>query len=295
MTASAAAKNAMTVDVEDYFHVSNFEGTVSRDSWATRESRVEANTDRLLELFAAAEVTATFFVLAWVAERAPALVARIAAAGHELASHGYAHRLVYDQTRAAFRDDVRRAKTIIEDAGGQAVHGYRAPSFTVTRRSMWALEVLAEEGYTYDSSIFPIHHDRYGIPDADRHAFIVATPAGRLVEVPASTVRVAGANLPIGGGGYFRLLPYWWTSWGIARVNRAEGRPTVFYLHPWEIDPAQPRLPAPLGARVRHYRNLHLTESRLRRLMQRFAFGTMAELIASVPLSPPRTPLPVQP
>jgi polysaccharide deacetylase family protein (PEP-CTERM system associated) len=295
MTATAAAKNAMTVDVEDYFHVSNFESTVSRDSWAQRESRVEANTDRLLELFAAADVKATFFVLAWVAERAPALVARIAAAGHELASHGYAHRLVFDQTREAFRDDVRKAKTIIEDAGGTAVHGYRAPSFTVTRRSLWALEVLAEEGYTYDSSIFPIHHDRYGIPDADRHAFVVATPAGRLIEVPASTVRVAGANLPIGGGGYFRLLPYWWTSWGIGRVNQVEGRPTVFYLHPWEIDPAQPRLPAPLGARVRHYRNLHLTEGRLRRLMQRFAFGTMAELIASVPLAPPHTPLPVQP
>ena len=280
----------MTVDVEDYFHVSNFEHLVRRESWAERESRVEANTDRLLQLFADAGVTATFFVLAWVAERSPALVARIGAAGHELASHGYAHRQVHDQSRDAFRDDVRRAKAIIEDAGGQPVRGYRAPSFTVTRRTLWALDVLVEEGYTYDSSIFPIHHDRYGIPDADRHAFVVSTPAGRLVEVPAATVRLAGTNFPIAGGGYFRLLPFWWTSWGIARVNASEGQPTVFYLHPWEIDPDQPRLPASWPARVRHYRNLHRTESRLTRLMRRFEFGTMAQLIAAAPLAPPRSP-----
>jgi polysaccharide deacetylase family protein (PEP-CTERM system associated) len=283
-------RNAMTVDVEDYFHVSNFEATVSRDSWASRESRVEANTDRLLAVFDAAAVKATFFVLAWVAERAPALIARIAAQGHELASHGYAHRLVYDQTREAFRDDVRRAKSVIEDAGGQPVRGYRAPSFTVTRRSLWALDVLADEGYTYDSSIFPVHHDRYGIPDADRHAFVL-TRAGRpLVEVPASTVRLAGVNLPISGGAYFRLLPYRWTEWGISRVNTAEGRPTVFYLHPWEIDPDQPRLPAPWLARLRHYRNLHRTEERLVRLMRRHRFGTMEQLIAAAPLAAPRAP-----
>jgi polysaccharide deacetylase family protein (PEP-CTERM system associated) len=280
----------MTVDVEDYFHVSNFEHLVARESWTTRESRVEANTDRLLELFAAAGIKATFFVLAWVAERSPALVARIGAAGHELASHGYAHRQIHDQSREAFRDDVRRARAIIEDAAGQPVGGYRAPSFTVTRRTLWALDVLVEEGYTYDSSIFPIHHDRYGIPDADRHAFVVSTPAGRLVEVPASTVRLAGTNFPIGGGGYFRLLPFWWTTWGIARVNHVEGRPTVFYLHPWEIDPDQPRLSAPLTARIRHYRNLHRTESRLTALMRRFEFGTMAQLIAAVELAAPQSP-----
>jgi polysaccharide deacetylase family protein (PEP-CTERM system associated) len=285
---AVAVTNAMTVDVEDYFHVSNLETTVARESWAGRESRVEANTDRLLALFSAASVTATFFVLAWVAERYPALVARIAAGGHELASHGYAHRLVYDQTRDAFREDVRRAKAIIEDAGGQPVRGYRAPSFSVTRRSLWALDVLADEGYSYDSSIFPIRHDRYGIPDADRHPFVVTRGGASLVEVPASTVRLAGVNLPVGGGGYFRLLPYRWTEWGIGHVNSAEGRPAVFYLHPWEIDPDQPRLPAPWLSRLRHYRNLHLTEARLTRLMRRYRFGTMAQLIAAAPLAGPR-------
>lgn len=284
--APAPAPNAMTIDVEDYFHVSNFEHVVDRESWATRESRVEANTDRLLAMFDRAGVSATFFVLAWVAERAPRLVRRIADAGHEVASHGYAHRLIYDQTPDEFRHDVRRAKAMLEEASGQAVHGYRAPSFSVTARSLWALDVLIEEGYTYDSSIFPVHHDRYGIPDADRHAGVITRPAGTIVEVPASTVRMVGVNWPIGGGGYFRLLPYGWTRWGIARVNAREGAPAVFYLHPWEIDPGQPRLPAPALARYRHYRNLAGTESRLERLLRDFRFGTMRALIASVPLPP---------
>jgi len=277
-------QNAMTIDVEDYFHVSNFADTVDRASWDTRESRVEANTDRLLELFDRAGVHATFFVLAWVAERVPALVRRISDGGHEVASHGYAHRLIYDQTPDAFRADVRVAKRMLEDASGQAVNGYRAPSFSVTARSLWALDVLIEEGYTYDSSIFPIHHDRYGIPEAERHAGIVRRPGGTIVEVPASTVRVAGMNLPIGGGGYFRLLPYQWTRWGIRRVNAAEAAPTVFYLHPWEIDPGQPRLPASWLGRLRHYRNLHDTEARLERLLRDFPFGTMRSLIQGAPL-----------
>lgn len=276
----------MTIDVEDYFHVSNFEHVVDRQTWASRESRVEANTDRLLGMFDAAGVRATFFVLAWVAERVPALVARIAAAGHEVASHGYGHRLIYDQTPDAFRDDVRRAKALLENASGQRVDGYRAPSFSVTARSMWALDVLIEEGYTYDSSVFPVHHDRYGIPDAERHAGVVARPSGTIVEVPASTVRMAGVNWPIGGGGYFRLLPYGWTRWGMRRVNDVERAPAVFYLHPWEIDPGQPRLTAPALARYRHYHNLADTASRLERLMREFPFGTMRELIAAVPLPP---------
>lgn len=283
--AAGGIRNAMTIDVEDYFHVSNFEHTVDRASWDARESRVEANTDRLLELFDGAGVRATFFVLAWVAERAPALVRRISAAGHEVASHGYAHRLVYDQTPDAFRADVRVAKRMLEDATGQKVDGYRAPSFSVTERSLWALDVLIDEGYTYDSSIFPIHHDRYGIPGAERHAGIVRRPGGTIVEVPASTVRVAGMNLPIGGGGYFRLLPYQWTRWGMRRVNATEAAPAVFYLHPWEIDPGQPRLPASWLGRFRHYRNLHETEARLGRLLRDFPFGTMRSLIqgASLP------------
>ena len=223
-------------------------------------------------------------MLAWVAERVPALVRRIAEGGHEVASHGYAHRLVYDQTPDAFRDDVRVAKRLLEDTTGQRVHGYRAPSFSVTERSLWALDVLIEEGYTYDSSIFPIHHDRYGIPGAERHAGIVRRAAGTIVEVPASTVRVGGVNLPIGGGGYFRLLPYQWTRWGLHRVNGAEATPAVFYLHPWEIDPGQPRLPGTWLARLRHYRNLHETEPRLERLLRDFAFGTIRSLIDSAPL-----------
>jgi polysaccharide deacetylase family protein (PEP-CTERM system associated) len=289
LNATATITNAMTVDVEDYFHVSNFDGVVTRDSWPHRESRVEASTDRLLAAFDAAGVTATFFVLAWVAERMPRLVTRIAAAGHELASHGYAHRLVYEQSPEAFRDDVRRAKHLIEDAGGRAVRGYRAPSFSITSRSLWAFDVLADEGYTYDSSVFPIRHDRYGIPGADRQPVTLTLSSGSLVEVPAATVRLAGTNLPIGGGGYFRLLPYAWTAWGIDRVNRRERRPVVFYLHPWEVDPEQPRLPAPWLARVRHYGNLHRTEARLGRLLRRFRFGTMQQLIDTTPLGPPRS------
>lgn len=276
----------MTIDVEDYFHVSNFEHVVDRGSWASRESRVEANTDRLLAMFDRAGVTATFFVLAWVAERVPALVRRIADAGHEVASHGYAHRLIYDQTPEGFRDDVRRAKDLLEQTSGQPVEGYRAPSFSVTARSLWALDVLIEEGYTYDSSVFPVHHDRYGIPDAGRHAGVVHRPAGSIVEVPASTVRLAGVNWPIGGGGYFRLLPYGWTRWGLRRVNAVERAPAVFYLHPWEIDPGQPRLQAPALASYRHYHNLRETAGRLERLMREFPFGTMRSLIASVPLPP---------
>ncbi len=277
--------NAMTVDVEDYFHVSNFERMVTPESWATRESRVERNTDRLLRIFTDTGVTATFFVLGWVGERFPDLVRRIAAAGHEVASHGYAHRLIFDQTPQQFREDVRRAKAVLEDQTGSRVAGYRAPSFSVTERSLWALDVLIDEGYRYDSSVYPIHHDRYGIPSAPRHPYVVQREGGSLLEVPGSTVRIAGMNLPIGGGGYFRLLPYGWTRWGIARVNRVEQRPAVFYLHPWEIDPDQPRLPAGAVARFRHYRNLHRTESRLRTLLRDFRFGPIRELIAALPVS----------
>jgi polysaccharide deacetylase family protein (PEP-CTERM system associated) len=273
--------NAMTIDVEDYFHVSNFERVVTPESWSGRESRVERNTDRLLGIFADAGVTATFFVLGWVGERFPHLVRRIADAGHEVASHGYAHRLIFDQSPQEFRDDVRRAKALLEDACGARVDGYRAPSFSVTERSLWALDVLIDEGYRYDSSVYPIHHDRYGIPSAPRHPHVMQRARGSLVEVPGSTVHIGNMNLPIGGGGYFRILPYGWTRWGIRHVNRVEQRPTVFYLHPWEIDPDQPQLPAGRVARFRHYRNLHRTESRLRALLKDFRFGPIRELLAS--------------
>jgi polysaccharide deacetylase family protein (PEP-CTERM system associated) len=283
-TAEAAIVNAMSIDVEDYFHVSVFDGIVPRSEWDRMESRVCANTDRLLDIFDEFETRSTFFVLGWVAERHADLVRRIAERGHEVASHGYAHRLIYDQTPRAFRDDVKRAKAILEDACGREVSGYRAPSYSITPRSLWALDILIQEGYRYDSSIFPIRHDRYGIPVSDRRPYRIDRPSGSLIEVPGSTTQLGPMNLPVAGGGYFRILPYGWTRWGISRVNTLEKRPAVFYLHPWEIDPAQPRLPAGRLGQFRHYRNLDDTESRLRRLLADFEFDTMERLVAATPL-----------
>jgi len=214
-----------------------------------------------------------------VGERHPQLVQSLTRRGHEVASHGYAHRLIYDQTRAAFRDDVRRAKEVLEDASCRRVIGYRAPSYSITARSLWAIDILLEEGYEYDSSIFPIRHDRYGIPVSARCPYLIDRTAGTLVEVPASTARLGPLNLPVAGGGYFRILPYEWTRWGIAHVNRVEGRPVVFYLHPWEIDPDQPRLQAGWLGRFRHYRNLERTEDRLRQLLTDFRFDALDTLV----------------
>ncbi len=273
-----AILNAMTIDVEDYFHVSVFDGLVPRHRWEQMESRVCANTDRLLAIFNESGVQATFFVLGWVAERYPHLVKAIAAEGHEIASHGYAHRLVYDLTPRQFREDIRRSKGVIQDATSSPVMGYRAPSYSITPRSLWALDVLIEEGFLYDSSIFPIHHDRYGIPISPRHPYLLHRGAG-LVEAPGSTVKWGPMNLPIGGGGYFRILPYQWTRWGIARLNNVEKTPAIFYLHPWEIDPEQPRLRAPVLSRFRHYFNLGRTEARLRTLIRDFNFSTMIALL----------------
>jgi polysaccharide deacetylase family protein (PEP-CTERM system associated) len=274
--------NALTIDVEDYFHVSVFDGVVPRSEWDRLESRVCRNTDRLLALFAQHGVRGTFFVLGWVAERHPDLVRRIAAGGHEIASHGFGHRLVYDQTPAAFRQDVRRSKQLLEDAAGVSVRGYRAPSYSIVPRSLWAIDILIEEGFAYDASIFPIRHDRYGIPVSGRHPYLLERAGGRITEVPGSTTRVGPANLPIAGGGYFRLLPYAWSRWGIQRVNGVERRPVVFYLHPWEIDPAQPRLPAGFVGRLRHYRNLDRTEARLRQLLRDFAWGPLCSILPAV-------------
>jgi polysaccharide deacetylase family protein (PEP-CTERM system associated) len=285
----------MSIDVEDYFHVSVFDGVVPRTTWNSLESRVNANTRRLLDIFEAFNVRSTFFILGWVAERHPGLVREVALRGHEIASHGYAHRLIYDQTPAAFRHDVRRAKHLIEDACGRSVRGYRAPSYSVTPRSLWALDVLLEEGYEYDASIFPIRHDRYGIPVSGRRPYLIERPVGTLAEVPGSTTRMGPLNLPVAGGGYFRLLPYAWTRWGISRINRLERRPAVFYLHPWEIDPDQPRLPAGRVGRFRHYHNLEQTEGRLRQLLTDFRFdavetvvdelrGAVHEDVAALPL-----------
>jgi polysaccharide deacetylase family protein (PEP-CTERM system associated) len=271
--------NAMSVDVEDYFQVSAFDEIVPRAGWSGLESRVVANTERLLEGFDRAGVKATFFFLGCVAERFPALVRRVAAASHEIASHGYNHQLVYSLSPQLFREDVRAAKMLLEDLIGDRVRGYRAPSYSVTRASLWALDVLIEEGYDYDTSIFPIHHDRYGIADAPRHAHLRHRPSGTIVEMPASTVRVARVNLPIAGGAYFRLLPYEWARWGIDRVNTVEQKPVVFYLHPWEVDPEQPRFQVSASRRIRHYTGLKATLGRLTRLLRRFQFNTVSSVL----------------
>jgi polysaccharide deacetylase family protein (PEP-CTERM system associated) len=276
---STGVVNAMSVDVEDYFQVSAFDQAVSRDQWDRFESRVSANTERVLATLARRSTRATFFVLGWVAERYPALVRQIADRGHEIASHGYDHRLVFDLTPEEFRADLRRAREAIESAAGVQVRGYRAPSFSITARSLWALDILIEEGYAYDASIFPIHHDRYGLPSAPRHIHTITRPAGTLWEVPGSTTRVSGMNVPIAGGGYFRLLPYGWTRLGIARVNRLERQPVVFYIHPWELDPEQPRLPASQLTRLRHYRNLSETVPRLERLLSEFRFDSIGSIL----------------
>ena len=272
--------NALTVDVEDYFQVSAFAGLVSPADWPSYESRVCRNTERILVIFESLGVHATFFVLGWVAERFPELVRRIQDAGHELASHSYDHGLVYDKTPEAFAKDLHRAKVAIGEACGTTVRGYRAPSYSVTEQSLWALDVLISEGYTFDSSIYPIRHDRYGIPSWNRHIHVVKRSAGSLWELPGSTVRRGGLNLPVGGGGYFRLLPYWWSRGGIHAINRDESRPAIFYLHPWEIDPEQPRLNAGRLSRFRHYYNLDKTEARLRLLLQEFRFGTISEVLS---------------
>ena len=273
-----AVINAMTVDVEDYFHASAFDRVVSRTSWDQLESRVVANTRRLLDLFNHQGVRATFFMLGWVADKFPSLVREIADSGHELASHGYLHQLVYMLTPDQFREDVRRSKATIEQIAGVRVRGYRAPSFSIVKDSLWALDVLIEEGFAFDASIFPIRHDRYGIPDAPRQPHVIQRSAGSIVEVPSSTVRFASINYPIAGGGYFRLYPYQLTKWGITKLNRAE-QPAVVYIHPWEVDPEQPRLPASIAAQFRHHVGVHTTIDKLRKVMNDFSFGPVASVL----------------
>jgi polysaccharide deacetylase family protein (PEP-CTERM system associated) len=279
-----AVANAMTVDVEDYFQVQAFAGVIDRAAWDGMESRVVANTDRILAQFAHAGVTATFFTLGWVADRHPALVRRIVAAGHELASHGYGHALVHSLGAEAFRADIRRARIALEQAGGVAVRGYRAPTFSIGPRSPWAYAILAEEGHAYSSSVFPIRHDLYGEPDAPRFAF--RPPGQTLWELPMTTVRLGGRNLPCAGGGYFRLFPYALYRMGLRRLNRAEHRPGIFYFHPWEVDPGQPRIRrASRSARFRHYVNIAAMSARIDRLLTDFAWGRVDRVFADV-LSP---------
>jgi polysaccharide deacetylase family protein (PEP-CTERM system associated) len=268
--------NVVSVDVEDYFHAESFSDVVDRDRWSTYASRVEVNTRRLLESLARIDVHGTFFILGWVAERFPHIVREIAAAGHELACHSYWHRLIYKLEPSEFREDTRRAKDIIEQTAGQQIYGYRAPTYSVTDRSLWALEILSELGFTYDSSIFPIHHDRYGIPGAPREPFRFQTPSGPLIEFPITTFRVAGHNMPVGGGGYLRLLPALYTRVGLRSVAK-EGLPVVVYIHPWEIDPEQPRLPGRFTSRLRHYTNLGVTMRKFEDVLQAGKYTSFRE------------------
>lgn len=267
--------NAMSVDVEEHFQVGAFETTICREDWPRWDSRVVRNTERALELFADKGVSATFFTLGWVAEREPALMRRIVENGHEIANHGYAHDRVHTFTPESFRADIRKARMLIEDAAGAEVKGYRAPSFSIGSGNRWALEVLAEEGYAYSSSVAPIRHDHYGWPEAPRFPHTPVTGSD-MVEVPVTTVEYAGRRMACGGGGFFRLLPYGLSEWAIDRVNRVEGQATVFYFHPWEIDPEQPVVPgAPLRSRIRHYTNLDVMEAKLARLLDRFRWDRM--------------------
>ena len=272
--------NAFSIDVEDYFQVAALAPAVARTTWTELESRVERNTDRLLQLLDDGGIHATFFVLGWIALHHPGLVQRIATAGHEIASHGFSHQLIYTQSPGEFRDETRHSKDLLEDLTHTAVIGYRAASFSITRRSLWALDVLLDLGFQYDSSVFPIHHDRYGIPDASVEPGRVTAPSGRmLVEFPMSAASFGGAKIPVSGGGYFRLLPYCVTRVGLRQINERCGRPFAFYLHPWELDPGQPRFDVGWLSRFRHYTNLDRCEQRLKHLLSDFAFAPMADVL----------------
>jgi polysaccharide deacetylase family protein (PEP-CTERM system associated) len=279
--------HAISIDVEDWYQVSDFEEIVEFSAWQWYESRIIANTERVLALLNEAGVRGTFFVLAWNAERHPELPRLIAAAGHEIATHGYTHRLAYEQGPHAFRDDVERSKKLLEDLTGTPVLGYRAPSFSITARSLWALDVLLDLGFRYDSSIFPVRDALYGIPGAQRTPFPIGRNGQVLVEFPLSTVRFAGRTLPLGGGAYMRLLPYAYTRWGLRRLER-EGLQGVLYFHPWELDPEQPRLKV-RGKRgfSTHYLRLHSTEGKVRRLLGDFRFAPIASVLGLEMSSPP--------
>ncbi len=275
-------RNALSVDVEEHFQVSNFDRILDRGSWDALPSRVVSSTRRLLDLFDEAGVRATFFSLGWVAERQPDLLREIAARGHELGCHGYGHELVYELGPARFREDLRRAAKAIEDAVGAPVRGYRAASYSVTEASLWALDVLAEEGFRFDSSIFPIRHPRYGIPGFRRLPARLRLPSGaRIDEFPLTTLPIGGFNLPLAGGAYLRFLPASCFRWGLRRLV-ARGEPTVLYLHPWEVDPEQPRVEAGLRVRINHYFNLRRTLPRLRKLLEALSFAPVGEVLADL-------------
>lgn len=271
--------NALSVDIEDWFQVGAFEKTIRREDWDDLPCRVEANTDAVLALFADADVKATFFTLGWVAARYPALIRRIADAGHEVASHGWGHDRVFTMTSEQFANDLVRTRRTLEDAGGVMVTGYRAPSFSIDKRTPWAHQVLADQGYTYSSSVAPVVHDHYGWPEAPRFAFRPVAGSD-MIELPVTTAKFAGRTLAAGGGGFFRLLPYGFSRWAFRQVNAA-GQPGIFYFHPWEIDPDQPRVPgAPMRSKLRHYTNLDGMAAKLTRMMGAFEWGRVDEVAA---------------
>lgn len=274
-------RNALSVDVEDWFQVGAFENTINRADWEGLNRRVEANTDACLAMFAKADIKATFFTLGWVAHRHPQLIRRIVEQGHELASHGWDHARVFTLTPEQFRDDLAKTRACLEDAGGTAVTGYRAPSFSIDKRTPWAHEILAEAGYTYSSSVAPVVHDHYGWPEAPRFAF--APIAGSdFLELPVTTAKLGGRTLAAGGGGFFRLLPYQFSRWAVRQVN-AEAQSAIIYFHPWEIDPSQPRVAnAPLRSKLRHYTNLSVMAPKLERLIGDFAWGRVDEIVADM-------------
>lgn len=271
--------HAMSIDVEDYFHVAALSGVIRPDQWDTMPSRVEQNTERLLALFDKHQVKATFFVLGWVAERFPALIRKLSDHGHEIASHGYSHQLIYNQTQDVFREETLRSKALLEDITGKAVDGYRAASYSITRDSLWALDILSEAGFTWDSSIFPVRHDRYGIPGSPTAPYSIETASGAVIrEFPLTTAHIMGLSIPAAGGGYFRQFPYPVFRYLFRNASGFGARPQMFYLHPWEIDPEQPRYNnASWFSRFRHYTNLDKCHDRLERLLGDFRFGTVSE------------------
>ncbi len=274
-------RNALSVDVEDWFHVGAFENVISRDNWAALECRVERNTDALLEMFGNHGIKATFFTLGWVAQRYPHLMRRIADAGHELANHGSEHDRVFTLGRDKFAADIDRARKVIEDASGAKVTGYRAPSFSIDQRTPWAHEVLAEQGYAYSSSVAPIKHDHYGWAEAPRFAFKPVKDSD-LIEIPVTTAEFAGRRLAAGGGGFFRLLPYAFSRWAIRQVNAQAERPAIIYFHPWEIDPGQPRVAnAPIKSKLRHYTKLKAMAPKLGRLIADFQWDRLDSIVES--------------
>jgi polysaccharide deacetylase family protein (PEP-CTERM system associated) len=273
--------NALSVDVEDWFQVGAFETTIRREDWDGLESRVERNTDAVLALFAATDVKATFFTLGWIAERYPALMRRIVAGGHEIGSHGWDHQRVFTMTPGQFTHDLMRTRMVLEDISGTAITGYRAPSFSIDKRTPWAHSVLAEAGYAYSSSVAPVVHDHYGWPEAPRFAF-KPVAGSEMIELPVTTARLAGRTLAAGGGGFFRLLPYAFSRWAVTQVNAAD-EPAIFYFHPWEIDPGQPRMTnAPIRSRLRHYTNLDVMAAKLTRLIGAFEWGRVDTIAAQV-------------